>query len=224
MNENSDFIRQNQNMYNAWAKAYDNYTNSTVFCDELHFPKHWALLPPSKILEIGCGTGRHTKKLVDFGHELTAIDISEGMLEIAKSKIKSAQFIHGNFLEYNFNGQKFDFIIMALVLEHLPDKEIVFAKIAELLTSGGKFFLSEIHHSRMENGSGARFTDENGSEIRAASFTHNNDDVINSATNHGFELVANEVVYGTKTLVEHNKGWEKYSGKPMIEIFEFLKP
>ena len=224
MTENSDFTRQNQNMYNAWANAYDNYTNSTVFCDELHFPKHWAILPPSKILEIGCGTGRHTHKLANLGHEITAIDISEGMLEIAKSKVKTAKFIHGDFLEHDFNGQKFDFIIMALVLEHLPDKEIVFAKIAELLNIGGRFFLSEIHHSRMENGSGARFIDDTGSEIRAASFIHNNDDVINAARKNGFELNSDEVVYGTKTLIAHNKGWEKYYGKPMIEIFEFLKP
>lgn len=224
MTKNSDFARRNQNMYDDWANAYDNYTNSTVFCYELHFPKHWALLPPCNVLEIGCGTGRHTKKLSDLGHQIIAIDISQGMLEIAKSKINTAELIHGNFLEYDFGGRKFDFIIMALVLEHLPNKEIVFAKINELLMAGGKFFLSEIHHSRMENGSGARFIDETGSEIRAISFIHNSNDVINAANKNGFEIVVNEVVYGTNTLVRHNKDWEKYLGKPMIEIFEFLKP
>ena len=33
-----------------------------------------------EVLEIGCGTGRHTRRLVEQGNSVTGLDLSEGML------------------------------------------------------------------------------------------------------------------------------------------------
>jgi len=38
------------------------------------------------LLEIGCGTGEHTRRFVDEGFEVTALDKYEGMLSIAREK------------------------------------------------------------------------------------------------------------------------------------------
>lgn len=51
--------------------------------------KKYGLGEPGKILEIGCGTGNHTKELASKGVDLVAIDIDAKMVEIAKKKLKT---------------------------------------------------------------------------------------------------------------------------------------
>lgn len=43
-------------------------------------------LDPARLLEIGCGTGEHTRRFVDRGFDVTAVDKYDGMLEVARTK------------------------------------------------------------------------------------------------------------------------------------------
>lgn len=61
---------------------------------------------PKKILEIGCGTGNYTKILSERGYEVTAVDISENMLKIAREKC-TCKFINGDVRDVSIND-KFD--------------------------------------------------------------------------------------------------------------------
>ncbi len=69
-------------------------------------------VPVKTILEIGCGTGHHTKALVDLGYKLTGIDIDESMIERARSRTKTADFLVTDFLDSPIIiKQKFNAII-----------------------------------------------------------------------------------------------------------------
>ncbi|RLM67519.1 class I SAM-dependent methyltransferase [Halorubrum sp. Atlit-8R] len=41
---------------------------------------------PDRLLEVGCGTGEHTRRLAAGGLNVTAIDVHEGMLGVAREK------------------------------------------------------------------------------------------------------------------------------------------
>jgi ubiquinone/menaquinone biosynthesis C-methylase UbiE len=101
--------KMNQTGYDLWSATYDSDSNSTIAIDDLHFPKQWAHVSGKKVLEIGCGTGRHTIRLIDQGNEVVGIDFSRGMLEKAKLKLQSRRMtlIEGDFLHYAFEGQSF---------------------------------------------------------------------------------------------------------------------
>ncbi len=48
-----------------------------------------AVFAPSKsLLEIGCGSGMETIAMLELGHEITAVDISEAMLEVVRRKAR----------------------------------------------------------------------------------------------------------------------------------------
>lgn len=75
-----------------------------------HFPaKSW-------ILDIGCGMGRETFCLYDRGFRITAIDISEKVIEIAKQfaieSKRDIEFLLTNGLDLPFESNTFDVVIM----------------------------------------------------------------------------------------------------------------
>ena len=49
-----------------------------------------ALGPPSKVLEVGCGTGQLTQRLAGFGFGLTAIDIGPSMIAAARHRLEGS--------------------------------------------------------------------------------------------------------------------------------------
>ena len=90
-------------------------------------------LAGSRILEIGCGTGSSTVALAEQGAEVTAVDILETNLIVAKDRCKVYD-LNVNFLCVNATevhnilvGRHFDFIIFFAVLEHMTHNERMIA-------------------------------------------------------------------------------------------------
>lgn len=71
--------------YEKFAKYYDAYVQN--FTEDI--PVYLGLCDTEhKILEIGCGTGRVLKPLLEAGHDVVGVDISREMLDIAEKKLK----------------------------------------------------------------------------------------------------------------------------------------
>lgn len=68
-----------------------------------------------RILDVGCGTGRHSIELAKRGYTVTGIDLSNNMLEKAKRNAKEAgvtvTFLQADARDFSFN-EKFDLVIM----------------------------------------------------------------------------------------------------------------
>ena len=78
-------------LFDAAADTYDEtFVNTNV--GKLQRARVWnyldSILPdkPLHILELNCGTGKDAVWFADKGHNVTATDISDKMLEIAKNK------------------------------------------------------------------------------------------------------------------------------------------
>src|SRR3954447_14218629 len=69
--------------YRVWSETYDEPGNPLI---ELEQPVVWELLeaaPPGRALDAACGTGRHARRLVELGHQVTGVDLTPEMLELA---------------------------------------------------------------------------------------------------------------------------------------------
>jgi 2-polyprenyl-3-methyl-5-hydroxy-6-metoxy-1,4-benzoquinol methylase len=90
-------------------------------------------LGESRILEIGCGTGSSTVALAEQGANVTAVDILETSLAVAKDRCRvydlSVNFLCVNATEVHkvFAGQHFDSIIFFATLEHMTHNERMIA-------------------------------------------------------------------------------------------------
>ncbi|HEX9979936.1 MAG TPA: class I SAM-dependent methyltransferase [Flavobacterium sp.] len=101
-----------------------------------------------KVLEINCGTGEDALWLEKQNLEVTATDISEKMIEVAKSKMNHSKVIFKqadiNSLSESFAGEKFDLILSNFGgLNCLRQEQInnFFQNSASLLTDTGKMLL-----------------------------------------------------------------------------------
>lgn len=73
-----------------------------------------------KVLELGCSSGFLTKYL----GKVTAIDTSEGMLEITKKKNPSAECISADMFEMPFKAKSYDKVVTMRVWNHLNNEDL----------------------------------------------------------------------------------------------------
>ena len=87
------------------------------------------------VLELGCSSGFLTEHL----GEVTAIDTSEGMLEIAHSKNPKAKCIPGDMFEIPFKDNTFDKVTTMRVWNHLSEKDLrdALREVKRVLKRGG---------------------------------------------------------------------------------------
>ena len=107
----------------------------------------------SKVLEVGCGTGKATRSFAERGYELVCLDIGVDLIAIAREKLK--QFPNVSFVEQAFEEWKpegtFDLIISATAF-HWVDPKVRYLKVYEALGSNGSLAVFSNQHVRKDEG------------------------------------------------------------------------
>lgn len=102
------------------------------FCDLLG--------PGDLVLDAGCGAGRDSKLLCDKGIVVVGLDISTGLINVARSKYPQIEFVHGDFLDLEFPNNYFNGIWSHASLIHLEkvrDTEQALFEFHRVLKSDG---------------------------------------------------------------------------------------
>jgi len=98
-----------------------------------------------KVLEIGCGTGELTKMLAASGADITATDLDDNFLRLARERVGSSnvrfEAAAGETLE-NFSAEVFDVVCGLSILHHL-DINLALQNIYRVLIPGGWAVFSE---------------------------------------------------------------------------------
>ncbi len=97
-----------------------------------------------RVLEIGCGTGLFTNILAITNNQITAIDVSPPLLELARKRVSSGNviFMRENAHRTSFKDRSFDFVIGSSVLHHL-DVKLALREIYRILKPGGGIMFTE---------------------------------------------------------------------------------
>lgn len=100
-----------------------------------------ALVPAGgKILDAGCAAGRDSKVFKDNGYDVTGVDISQGLLQIASAHNPNITFTVGDFRNLPFEDASFDGIWSHASLLHMETQSDVSSSLAEfsrVLKPGG---------------------------------------------------------------------------------------
>jgi len=94
--------------------------------------------PGERILEVGCGSGYHTRAIVERGATLTAVDVAERYVDQAASYAGDrATFAVADAERLPFPEASFDKVLMAEVLEHLPDPATALREAHRVIRNDG---------------------------------------------------------------------------------------
>lgn len=160
-------------LFENYAEKYDNerFTRGTIGeCDflekEINFNKS------IKILDVGCGTGRHSIELTKRGYNITGIDLSENMINKAKEKA-AKENLQINFqihdaMNLPFN-KEFDVAIMMCegafpLMETDEMNFLILQNVSKALKNKAKFIFTTLNglfplHNSIDNFLEAETTD-----------------------------------------------------------------
>lgn len=209
-----------QHAYDQWASVYDSDGNMLQAIDNIELTRllpfflrqvqDSTVTPSISFLDLGCGTGRNTIKLLGFalpaGRNSTVIglDFSKAMLNIAAQKMAAFQKDRirleccdcfptvadpsASPLPAIPALQPVNGLISTLVLEHVPLKDY-FRTVASLLLPNGLALVTNMH-SDMGAKSQAGFVNEQGVKVRGSSFAHSVRDTVDAAQRAGLEVLS----------------------------------
>ena len=92
--------------------------------------------PGERILDLGCGDGILTEKLVQAGTIVTGVDNSEALLAAAKKRGLDVHFKDGQALDF---GPEFDAVFSNAALHWMTRAEDVVKGVARALKKSGRF-------------------------------------------------------------------------------------
>ncbi|WP_414837568.1 class I SAM-dependent methyltransferase [Candidatus Nanosalina sp. VS9-1] len=112
-----------------------------------------------KVLDAGCGPGRDSQLLSDKGFDVTGVDLSEEMIEIAEKK--SGDFHVMDVRDLDFDDASFDAVLVNQLLVFFKGEERrkAFSELSRVLKSGGTLFLG------LKKGKGKFIREKYGSSV-----------------------------------------------------------
>jgi SAM-dependent methyltransferase len=119
--------------------------------ESAEIPRILHLTPASRVLEIGCGSGRYALQVAEtVGCSVLGVDINESGIDNANSLARAANLSDRVAFEHRDVSQKlpyhdetFDAAFANDVMCHIPGRPAVFKEIVRILKPGSRFLFSD---------------------------------------------------------------------------------
>ena len=138
---------QAERLKRKWQKEAPTYDRRMGFFERVLFGdgREWVCSRASgEVLEVAVGTGRNFP-FYPAGVQLTGIDLSPAMLEIARKKADElsldADLRESDAQELPFSDASFDTVVCTLSLCNIPDDRRAIAEMKRVLRPGGRLLL-----------------------------------------------------------------------------------
>ena len=220
--------------YAAWASRYDEEDNPLALIEGPAILEACGDVAGLRVLDVGCGTGRHSLPLIQAGASVVGLDFSPEMLTVARRRAQShldatgsarAEFHQHALREpFPFADQSFDLVIMGLVVEHVADLAAVMREAFRVLKYGGRCLVSALHPDRTAAGQRARFIDPaTGLRTPIATIHRTEEEYLSPARAAGFTVEESRTLLGTADLAARSPRGAKYLGLSLGWLGVFRK-
>lgn len=136
--------------YDDFARTYDAENTSSLLNAYYERPAMLELagdVRGLRVLDAGCGSGPLTAELLARGAEVTGLDGSPAMIELARERLGDGVPLHVGDLAapLPFADDAFDLVTASLVLHYLEDWSAPLAELRRVLAPGGRLLVSVNH-------------------------------------------------------------------------------
>jgi SAM-dependent methyltransferase len=129
--------------YDGIAEWYDDFLAAASRSYRLDVPLRLLGEPSGRLLDLGCGTGAHSVAFREAGWTLTGIDVSDDMLERARSR--GLDVVRANATDLPFEDGSFDAAHSLWTHTDLDDFPAAVQEVARVLRPGGAFVYAGVH-------------------------------------------------------------------------------
>jgi len=131
--------QQNKDFFNGLASGWDE--RQTLSENEVFdLVKLANIMPDDKVLDVACGTGIIDLHLLKLGaRNVVAIDLSDNMIAVAKSKNRCEKIQYKVADFYDYSEGDFDKIVIYNAYPHFTDTPAFLSAINRNLKNGGEF-------------------------------------------------------------------------------------
>jgi ubiquinone/menaquinone biosynthesis C-methylase UbiE len=101
----------------------------------------------ARILDLGCGAGVLSEKLIESGYQVTCADASSDMLELCRERLSrfsadTHTVVNANCLDLPFQDQEFDVVVTLGMFGYFDEVSLALREIHRALRPGGTLILS----------------------------------------------------------------------------------
>jgi SAM-dependent methyltransferase len=99
----------------------------------------------ARVVDLGCGSGLPSTKLLTERFDVVGVDVSEAQLALARRNVPGATFVEGDLGRVSFPPTSFAAVTALYSISHLPREEhaALFGEVFSWLRPGG-FFLATL--------------------------------------------------------------------------------
>ncbi|KQO62343.1 demethylmenaquinone methyltransferase [Curtobacterium sp. Leaf261] len=99
--------------------------------------------PGEKILDLAAGTGTSSAAFAKKGADVTALDLSTGMIEVGRGRHPEITFVHGDAEHLPFEDDTFDAVTISFGLRNVNDPMAALAEMYRVMKPGGRVVICE---------------------------------------------------------------------------------
>lgn len=146
MNKN---LQQNQHFFNCWAYSYDSPWLQWWMM-KFHVPVLCELNVKNslKVLDLSCGTGQllHSLYTKNQSLELTGVDYSPTMLQVARKRLPPAiKLLQADVHALPFNANTFDYVVSTEAFHHYYNQQKALHQMKRIVKGGGKVIIIDVN-------------------------------------------------------------------------------
>lgn len=143
--------------YARWATSYAPDRNPLIAVEGPRVAALLAGVPATAVLDAGAGRGRHALALARRGIPVVALDQSPEMLaavrQAAKAEDLPVEVVEASLDEpLPLDAGRFDLVLCALALTHVPDLAGAVREFARVLQPGGHLLITDFHPAAVGRG------------------------------------------------------------------------
>ncbi len=211
--------------YDIWAADYDAQPDNLMLALDAQLFKEMVddlSLGNKKIVDIGCGTGRHWPYILGKKPaELLGFDVSAEMLVRLKNKFPDQKVGKINGVSFELSDQYADLVISTLTIAHIPDAAAALKEWCRVLAPGGEIVMTDYHPVALSRGGDRTFKNK-GKLIAVKNHVHTINDILQIAKQLNLQVIriSEKIIDDqVKTYYEKQNAlsvFNKFKGTPII--------
>jgi 2-polyprenyl-3-methyl-5-hydroxy-6-metoxy-1,4-benzoquinol methylase len=170
LTEQLEYYRARASEYDKWWRREGRFdrgpeANARWFAETTELEHVLARFAPrGEVLELACGTGLWTRRLVEHATRVTAVDAAPEVLAINRARVgdQAVAYVEADLFDWTPEPSAYDACVFTFWLSHVPEDRFAafWERVASALKPGGRVFFIDSARTERSTAADHRLPDQ----------------------------------------------------------------